>query len=496
MAEANRFPPIDWLWREYRRNAAWYSGDTRELTATAPNTCKTLWRSDEEIKFHVPIAADISAMAASMVFSESPIIATEHERTQERIDEVAQKANIYNVLLQAAELASAYGGVFLKWTWNADDGFPRLFAVPADAGLPDWVAGKLNKIVFWNTVRVDESDGRVWRLEETYTADGHILSRLMRGDAANLGMEEPLESIPETVGIIPDANSGTDMLLATYVPNMLPNRERPYVNFGRSDYEGLYGLFDALDEAYSSIQREMRFTKTTVIVPMEYLRRKNEIFGGLEAETGAPRWEFSNNSGAFTALDIDSRNTASPINVVNPELRSASRLEVCEHLVRQILSFAGYAPQSAGIDINGSAESGTALTVRERKSLRTTEAKKTYWWHALQTIIRAFLALDAKVYRSGVDMNAEITIEMPTNTQPDIAQMAEILEQLERAGAISTEAKVRLLHPDWSDDKVNEEVNRIKLEKGLIGDDPLDERLGDTENPTPETVENETDDAE
>jgi len=476
------WPPIDWLWQDYNQAAAWYSGDPGTIKNNGGTAPHGFWRSGEEIKLHVPIAADISALSAAMIFSDSPAITCEHERTEERISEILDKTGAFAVFLQAAELASAFGGVFLKWSWNIIDKFPRLTAVPADAGLPEWSGGKVSKITLWSVVREDyDTTGAIWRLEEEYTPDGHIRSRLLKGDRANLGSYYPLSAIPETQNIRPDANSGTNEMLAFYVPNILPNRKAPHLRFGRSDYEGIYGLFDALDEVYSSIQRETRLTKTTTIVPAEYLRKREILFGSESNYCKEAQWVYANDSGVFTALDIDSGRTASPVTTINPEIRAEQRIALCEDLIRRIFSMAGYAPQSAGLDIQGNAESGTALNVRERKTLRTTETKKTYWWHALNDIIRAMLKLDAAVFRSGVDPNAEFSIELPSNTQPDISQLAQTVEELERAGAASTETKVALLHPDWSEAQRAEEVARIKAEKGLSGPDPLDANLGDIE---------------
>ena len=47
--------------------------------------------------------------------------------------------------------------------------------------------------------------------------------------------------------------------------------------------------------------------------------------------------------------------------------RAQQRIALCDELVRRIFSLAGYAPQSAGLDADGRAESGTALNLRERK---------------------------------------------------------------------------------------------------------------------------------
>lgn len=463
MAEKQSFPPISWLWQDYRRAAAWYSGEPNRIAKEGGAPAGSFWSSDERIRIHVPLAADISAMSANMIFAESPVIGCDDKKTAERIEEITKKAGIYATFLQAAELASAYGGVFLKWSWDKSDGFPRLTAVPADAGLPIWAGGKIVEIRLWNTVKEGESDGAIWRLMESYTPDGHIRSRLYRGDAANLGDEHALKSLTETRKINPDAYCGVDAMLAYYVPNILPNRKKPHLRFGRSDYEGLYGMFDALDEAYSALQRETRMTKTTVIVPAEYLRRREALFDGAKAH----EWVYSNNTGAFTALDIDSDRSSSPITVINPEMRSESRIKACDDIIRRVLSMAGYAPQSAGLDIEGSAESGTALNVRERKSIRTTEMKKTHWWHAVNDLVREGLKLDAAVFRSGVKTDAQISIELPTEAQPDITQLAQVVEQLERAGAVSIETKVDILHPDWEGKKRAEEVERIRKQNGM-----------------------------
>ena len=478
-----KFPPVDWLWREYEKNADWYSGDPVRLRrASAKLGAHPFWRSDEEVKIHVPIAADLSALSAGMIFADSPVVECEDEKTEERIAEIMDSSGMYSVLLQAAELASVYGGVFLKWSWDVKDGFPRISAVPASAGMPYWQGGKIAKIKLWTIVR-EEDGGTVYRLQEEYTPDGHIRSRLMRGDANNLGSEAPMNSIEETNGINPDAYCGADVMLAYYVPNILPNRAAPHLRFGRSDYEGLHGLFDALDEAYSAIQRETRLTKTMVVVPMEYLRKRESIRHAynstFNSETKETQWVFSNGKGAFVALDIDTTENSSPITVVNPELRAESRIAEVDDIIRRILSMAGYAPQSAGLDVKGSAESGTALNVRERKSLRTSEVKKTFWWHAINDMLRAMLQLDKAVFKSGVDPDVDFGVELPGNSQPDIAQLAEVVEQLERAGAVSTQTKVAMLHPDWSEEQREEEVQRIMDESGAGAQMNMKSLLGD-----------------
>lgn len=449
--EKNQFPPIRWLWRDYRRAAAWYAGDEKKLRTYGGS----FWRSGEDVQLHVPIAADIAAMSAALLFAQSPEIHSAHAETDRRIAEILQKCRFYPTLLQAAELASVYGGVFLKWSWNLEDGHPTLTAVPGDCGLPVYKNGRLVEIRLWSLLK-QENDTH-FRLEESYTPDGCIRSTLYRGSKTELGRSVPLGSIAEAKGIRPLARSGAKCMLAFYVPNLLPGRKHPELPFGRSDFDSLYPLFDALDEAYSAIQRETRLTKTTVIVPAEYLRRRDALFPDEK-----PTWVYSNASGVFTALDIDSDRASSPITVINPAPHASERIALCGELVRRILSLAGYAPQSAGLDISGSAESGTALSMRERKSIRTTEAKKTLWWQAIHDLIRAMLRLDAAVFGSKIDIEASVSVELPSLAQPDFAQMSGIVRDLMGAGAISPESAVELLHPDWDEAEKQAEAQRLR----------------------------------
>ncbi len=51
--------------------------------------------------------------------------------------------------------------------------------------------------------------------------------------------------------------------------------------------------------------------------------------------------------------------------------------------------------------------------------------------------------------------------------KPEPRELAEVVELLNRAAAASTKTKVQLLHPDWDDAKVEEEVQAIRDEQGM-----------------------------
>lgn len=470
-----KWPPIDWLWGAYAENRAWYSGDPKQLKRHTQG----FWRGKERIKAHVPIAHEMASMAASMLFSGSPTITLANEPQNERLQQILDRNQLYARLLWGAELQAALGGVFLKVNWDKElAGWPILTVLPADAGLPRYQNGLLTGCTFWGAVRTEEVTGTVWRLREEYHADGRITSALFRGDEANIGREAALTDIPETRGTPDTAVSAAGRLLAVYVPGRLPNRFDLAAPYGMSDFHGLHSLFSALDETYSAMLRDVRHGKSRIVVPLEYLRRKADMFAKLDQQP-ASRWAFDADEEIFTALDINPQDNGAGLTFVQPALRAAEYQVAVNDLVRRIFAMAGYSPQSAGLDIDGRAESGTALNVRERRSLQTIDAKRAGWWHALREITEALLAVDKSVLHG--PGGEDVTVTFADNTQPDQQTVAETLDKLERAGAASTDSKVRMLNPDWDDDEVAAEVRRIHEERGLTGGDPLDPMLGDME---------------
>lgn len=476
MAEKQKWPPIDWLWKQHAINGAWYSGDELNLRKYTTG----FWRTDEKHKTHIPIAADLAALAAGFLFSGSPTITHENESTNERLQSIMEQAGFYQKLLQSAELQSAFGGVFVKLNWDTSlVQYPIVTVVPGNAGLPEYRHDVLNKCTFWFEVKYDEETGDVYRLEERYERDGHIYSRLMKGNSTELGKEIPLDTIDETKGVKPNANSGTGRLMAVYIPNRLPNRLNTYVRYGASDYEGMHGLFSSLDEAYSSLMRDVRLSKTRVIVPMEFLRRKETIREKLDQTTANTDLTFTDSDEVFVALDINPNDSGAGITVVQSAIRAQDHMTTIEDIIRKIYMMAGFAPQSAGIDIVGQSQSGTALNIRERRSIQTAETKKTYWWHSLVDFVEAMMLLDSKVFNTPY-VDGKITVKFADNTQPDMQTMADTLMKLVSADVTSTETRVRMLWPEMKDADILAEVKRIKIERGEdMDDEPPDPEMGD-----------------
>jgi len=156
--------------------------------------------------------------------------------------------------------------------------------------------------------------------------------------------------------------------------------------------------------------------------------------------------------------------------LMQPDIRVEKHLAAAVALTREIVSKAGYSPQTFGLDIAGQAESGTALRIREERTYRTLGRKRRYWESGLQDAFQALLAIDAAEF-SGQAAPARPAIVWPEEGM-GLGEMAETMVALRNAEAASIETRVRLVNPDWDDDAVAAEVERIKAETGGIVPEP------------------------
>jgi A118 family predicted phage portal protein len=458
----------------YSEHAAWYSGDPNQIAKVYSSRVKGLgskgrmWSqqvlNERRTMIHVPIAGDVSSTSASLMFGEHPRISFESEQAKERWEEISGKTDVQNRLLEAAETASAIGGVYLKVDFIQGFQYPILSVAQADNAIPDFVHGILTGVTFFKEIPNDKQDQKVYRLVERHevSASGkaQVEYGLFVGTEDYFGQQIPLDSLPDTEGL-PELfiYEGIDGLAVRYIPNIKPYRRLRGYNIGRSDYDGLEGLFDALDEVYSSWMRDIRLAKARIIVPEEWL--KKDAQGNLA---------FDTEEEIFTLLDMDPVNKAGQSGMgAQAEqfaIRANEHYQTALELMKQIITLAGYSIQDFGIDIQGSAESGTALNIRRQKSLSTQAKKAGYWKSSLEDIFEMMMIIDNTIIKSGVTPERP-NVEMQDGALIDMNQLADTLVKLNQAQATSIETSVSIAHPDWEEVQIQEEVDKIMNERGL-----------------------------
>lgn len=431
-------------------------------------------RGQQRTRVHVPLAADIATASADLLFAEPPRVQAENTAAQERLDQVVNTAETHSSLLEAAEVAAALGGVYLRVVWDGDvRPHAMLDAVDADAAVPEWRWSRLSAVTFWHTVEHTDSSAVLRHLERHEA--GRIVHTLHQGSDDELGRPIPLTEHPATAWAAPlvDADgaigTGTRRLTAAYCPNIRPAREwRPVPGLrplGRSDFDGVEPLLDVLDEVYSSWVRDIRLAKARLIVPAGYLTPNGPGQGAT----------FDDDQEVFTELNmLTGRGDGSPpITPSQFAIRVAEHKLTAEQITHDVLRSAGYSPSTFG-ETNGAATGVTATEVVDRRELseQTRDKKSRYWSAALASITGALLDVDATVFGTRGVLGAEPVVEFGDQAQPDPGDLARTAQALLAAEAASTEVRVRMVHPEWDDDQIDAEVGKIFAESGRAVPDP------------------------
>ncbi|WP_254645172.1 phage portal protein [Streptomyces malaysiensis] len=437
------------------RLARWWWG-----TPTGPGERRT--------KMHVPIAGDLCGGSADLLFSEPPKFTVDDQTTQDRLDKLTDDGMLAT-LQTAAEVGAALGGVYLRPVYDTELSHrPWLDAVHADRAVPEFRWGKLAAVTFWRVVH--EQDGQVWRHLERHEP-GVILHGLYQGTRDQLGRPVPLEDHPATEdfaqavdedGAIPTGYDGLDV---SYIPNQSSRRWRctPRLqDLGRSDLDGVEPLMDALDETYSSWMRDIRIGKGRIITPSAYLQSQGPGRGAA----------WNPDREVFAGLDMLTRPDAgSQLTVTQFAIRVQEHRDTAEDLVNQILRSAGYSGQTFGLG-GDAAVTATEVTARERRSMTTRGRKILRWRPALAHVVEALLAVDREMF-GGAIVPQRPTVEFEDSVQEDPLSLANTVDVLRRANAASTDTLVRMAHPEWDDDMVTAEVDRIHQESGMAVPDPM-----------------------
>lgn len=499
------WPPqeCDPIYAQYATWSAWYSGDIEQLSntyagASGANDTTGFFASEaggvrgavgraiasirrwfwgerprgaqQRQRVHVPIAADLAAASADLLFSEPPKVTvpvedtadgkpgTPDKVTQDRLDELMDDGT-QATLLEGAEIAAALGGVFLRIVWDADKReMPWITAVHPDAAVPAWQWGDLASVIFWKVIA---ENGKIVVRHLEMHEPGKILHGVYQGDQDTLGTPVPLTDYPATADfaeLVENGNeipTGATKLTAAYVPNMRPNRiwrSVPHAaHLGRSDFAGVEPLMDALDMTYSSWMRDVELGKARLIVPNDYLQ-SNGPGGGAGMELDREIYEGINAMG--------SEDGKPEITQVQFAIRVAEHQSTCTDLKTTIVTTAGYSPQTFGL-ADGVAMTATEVAAKERRSFITRDRKIRYWRPQLGCLLETLLEVDAAKFNSGVTP-VRPQVEWESAVSVDPLALAQELNQLHQAEAISTEEKVKKRHPDWDQEMVDKEVEKIK----------------------------------
>ena len=484
--EGMQWPPMDLERYKMKEHSTWYSGEADLLADfyfnnEAKNYLNLSYAGQNKGRFwarqvsnkasfymHVPVAGDIAETASTFLFGESPIIRfnsdSESMKTnQDELDKMLTKSGFFQRLVEAAEVGSAIGGVYIKIAWDSElSENPIPVVVQCEQAFPTFKFGKLVKADL--VYEVDNDNSTVYRLVETIEK-GKITNTLYKGSADKLGNIVPLSECEGTKDL-DEVLDTAGVMTCFYIPNLLPNKLNRQSCMGRSDYQGIETLMDELDEVFTAWMVDVQIARGKIHVPSGYVKQLGEN----------GKTTFNIDTMMYEELDVDPTAMQKPVEATQFDIRAEQFEKTCLNLLDRIITSAGYSPQSFGLNIAGRAESGTALNVRERKSFGTTNKKQSYWEEPIKDIVNAMCTIKQMLLGGKFTCELDVNVAFMDSISNNMAETCNSVKTLADAKAISTDTKVRMVHPEWTDTQVEEEVERILNDEsaGMPMDNPED----------------------
>ena len=497
-------PTLQPAYAAYRDWDAWYTGNADQLRRVYANRSATgatlspsqrvragqlaggifgtvsrwIWgapppNGGRDHRIHAPLPADLAATSANLLFSEQPKLTHEDKVVQARLDQLVEDG-LMTLLLHAAEANSALGDVYLRPVLDEDVYADRAFlsAVHADGAIPVIRWGKLIEVTFWSTLLVDgDTHVRLLEHHEVIGGAGRIVYAVHEGTASQLGRAVPLTeyaAAAHLVDLIDEESAqetGLDRLDVVRIPNAGPQRlwrtDGALKYFGRSDFDGNEPWFDAFDETWTNWLRDVRLARGRIIVP-EYM------LTSLGAGNGAA---FDADREVYSALNAAPGQTqGNGITVQQFAIRVEEHKGTLDSIAELILRHSGISAQTMGEE-GDVAMTATEAQARERLSFTTRGNRNGAWLPAIADVIELLMAVERTKLGGSRPDPARPKIEAADSVSESPETVARTLQLIAAARAASIDTLVRMLHPDWDDPQVREEVKRIKADAGG-GEDP------------------------
>nr|MBA2312915.1 hypothetical protein [Actinomycetota bacterium] len=361
-------------------------------------------------------------------------------------------------LLEAAETGAALGGVYVYPVWDKDlFDYPVVAVAQADMAIPEFKWGFLIAVTFHRLVLTNGNE--VYRHIERHEVEGTgdarkavVLNALYKGTKDTIGVQVELTASEATLRFEPRVVLPFQELDVEYIPNIRPNRLFRANGEGVADIQGSESLLDAIDETYASWMRDIRLAKARIIVPRDYLRND---------ESGNATFDLDQE--IYTTMDMEPSMDADARAMLAHQfaIRYMEHRETTREFIERVVSNAGYSPETVIGAEGAAAKSGAALRVSEHKTILTQRRKAGHWAPALSRLLYHLNLIDKEIFKSDA-LDIRPTVEMSDSIIDQPLELAQTALALKSAEAASTESRVRVVHPEWSDAEVAAEVARIK----------------------------------
>ena len=420
---------------------------------------------------HLPVAAELTETIGDLLFGNAVGVMTDgwDKKLTDSLNQMVDSDQFTADMVEAGQKCSALGWEFGRIVWNTQvSAHPWIEWVDADRAFATFEWGRLAEVMF-----VDEYErGKdTYRLTTTHRV-GEVEFQLWKGTAGSLGTAVPYEELPETAHIALEVEDGTriytdlDVLTAVMVPNRAKNPawsgHEQLQFYGKSDIQFGGGLWEDIDKGYTDLWYEVDSARARLLVSDDYLDTLKPGMGSV-----FDWWRDVYTIGQSANLD-----NPSTFERIQFDMRVDEYLKVIEQTTMRAVGAVGLSPMTLGMEAGANNLTATEIRAKSSKTINTWRARSRYWRAGLQQIIMAWAGMDALINGWAQPPSLpRIAMEEPVQ-DTDLDRARAVREQRD-SGAASIYTGVKALHPEWGEDEINAEVQRIREDQGLTLPDPF-----------------------
>lgn len=452
--------------------SVWYSGDVGKLryyykyffskqslltidnTFYAYDDINFFWqKSTEKIrKIHTGIPQLICSTMATLLFSNGYEIHDKENEQSEVLEAILKENNFTQLLSTGAETESWAGFFAFKISLDTElSEYPILEVVQPENIEIREKRGRIYEILFLSYYTKNKKG---YCLHECY-GKGYITYSLYE-ESSKKDKEIPLTTLEETKDLV-DITFDENIILAEYKPNKLPNSEFRGTLIGESDYSGLTGEFDALDEIISQWIEDIRKGRLTRYIPENLVPKddkgRSKPFDDFVADYEifqADLGEGKDNRIVSVQSDVD----------VDRYIKSY------ETILLAVLQKTGLSPSTIGVDPSGANASGQSIREREKSSLRTRGKKIELWKETINNIITKLL-ISNDILNNKKVAKYDITVNIKDYVKPTLEDRLKLAGDGIKNMTSDIKTAVKIVHDTKTDEEIDELVANIKSENGI-----------------------------
>lgn len=439
------------------------------------------WSADRKYKVD-PLPKRISKAFGDFLYGKDPLIEAASPEDNANLWSIVNGNKLPSAWRRRADQCTAEGEIWwrlhldravkdvpiITW-WSRRDVRPLFYGddLVAAAVIIDYGCNDIGR---WRLVEVHE-DGAVYnRLYCLPKGSEYVDYEGSYDDPANiyckLGENRPLEAHPLTAGLSPEFDHRLPGMLVGRIANELEDD----CDVGVSVYQGIEDLLLDLNEAHCIDAENFRLAgKKRAVMPRKYATSRSSD-GAAVVDTSEEI--------LFTEGDGDEMDGGDDqFKILEYQYDGASSIARKEDLTNTALTRVGLARQL--VDPNnsegGGSASGIALRTRLIPTIATVNGMGREWDDNNPVMLQKAMALDAMdegrggFGRTYVNLGELPSVQRFDPLPEDISEVDNRHTALVGAGLESIEEAINELHPDWEEERVVLEVERILANRDNAG---------------------------